>query len=124
MSKKEHVPATTQESLPSIAQHFDYSAYANQGFEDMSRDDYAVPFLGVLQSNSPLLQDHATAKQGMLFNTVTQKVYDGKEGVCFVPAHREHVVVEWKPRDSGGGFVAIHQLEDPLIQKVKEEQEF
>lgn len=125
MSKKEHRPATQEsETVPSVAQHFDYSAYANQGFEDMNRDDYAVPFLGVLQSNSPLLQDHATARAGMLFNTVTQKVYDGKDGICFVPAHREHVVVEWKPRDSGGGFVAIHQMEDTLIEKTKAEQEF
>lgn len=123
MSKKEHVPAV-QESANVPAEHFDYSQYADQGFETHTRDDYAVPFLGVLQSNSPLLNDHATARAGMLFNTVTQKVYDGKAGVCFVPAFTDHVVVEWKPRDSGGGFVAIHQLGTPLLEKVKAEQEF
>ncbi len=103
---------------------YDYSQFAGQGFESHTKDDYATPFLGVLQSNSPLLNEKADAKAGMLVNTVTQNVYDGKNGGVFVPSYTDHVVVEWKPRDQGGGFVAIHQLNDELVKKVEAEQEF
>lgn len=102
---------------------FDYSQYANQGFQDHNTDDYAVPFLGVLQSNSPLLET-TTAKAGMLVNTVTKETYDGKDGVVFIPVDRKHTVIEWKPRNQGGGFVAEYAMDSDLIKKVKAEQEF
>lgn len=105
-------------------QEFDYSAYAGQGFESHTRDDYAVPFLGVLQSNSPTVETDATARPGMLLNTVTQEKYEGKTGVIFIPVETKHSVIEWKPRDQGGGYVAEHSMDSGLVQKVKEEQEF
>jgi hypothetical protein len=103
---------------------YDYSAFADQGFESHTRDDYAVPFLGVLQSNSPLVESNASARPGMLVNTVTQQLYDGKEGILFIPVHTQHNVLEWKPRNLGGGFVAAHTMDSDLVQKAKEEQEF
>lgn len=103
---------------------FDYSEYAGQGFENHSRDDYAIPFLGVLQSNSPLVEANASARAGMLVNTVTQQLYDGKEGILFVPVETIHNVLEWKPRDQGGGFVAAHQLDADIVNKARNEQEF
>jgi hypothetical protein len=125
-TNKKNEVTTTKEKVSEITKlgDFDYSAYAGQGFESHTRDDYAVPFLGVLQSNSPLCETAATARPGMLVNTVTQDIYDGKTGIYFIPAHTDHVVVEWKPRNLGGGFVAIHQLNSELIGKVKAEQEF
>jgi hypothetical protein len=69
-----------------------------------------------------LLQDHSTAKAGMLLNTVTKEVFDGKKGITFIPACTQHVVVEWKPER--GGFVAIHQLDSAFINDVRETQEF
>jgi hypothetical protein len=111
----------TKSNLPTT---YDYSAYAGQGFESQTRDDYTVPFLGILQANSPLLQTKASAKAGMLVNTVTQDVFEGKDGIAFIPVDTQHVVVEWKPRNLGGGFVAMHQLSSELITKVKAEQEF
>lgn len=103
---------------------FDYSDYAGQGFESHTRDDYAVPFLGVLQSNSPLVESNAEARPGMLVNTVTQQLFAGKEGTVFIPVDTVHNVLEWKPRDAGGGFVAAHALDSAFIAKVKDEQEF
>lgn len=102
----------------------EYAATAGQGFETHTRDDYAIPFLGVLQSNSPLIETNATARAGMLVNTVTKELFDGKDGIVFVPSYTHHVVVEWKPRDQGAGFVAIHTLDSDLVIKVKKEQEF
>lgn len=103
---------------------YDYSQYAGQGFESHTREDYAVPFLGVLQSNSPLVESNATARPGMLVNTVTQEVFDGKKGILFIPVDTQHNVIEWKPRLQGGGFVAQHSMDSELIKTVKAEQEF
>lgn len=107
-----------------IAEAFDYSAYEGQGFESHTRDDYAVPFLGVLQSNSPLVETNAEARPGMLVNTVTQQLYSGKEGVVFVPVDTTHNVLEWKPRNAGGGFVAAHLMDSDIVKKAQDEQEF
>lgn len=112
-AKKNQVPAV-----------YDYSQYENQGFEAHTREDYATPFLGILQPLSPLCETNPDARPGMLINTVTQKLYDGKEGVVFIPAATDHVFVEWKPRDQGGGFVGIHQLNSEIVRKAKSEQEF
>lgn len=120
LKTKQAVVTKVENAPPAV---YDYSKYAGQGFESHTRDDYAVPFLGVLQSNSPMVES-STARPGMLVNTVTQETYDGKAGVIFVPADTQHVVVEWKPRNQGGGFVALHQLDSELIKKVKGEQEF
>lgn len=103
---------------------YDYSQYEGQGFESHTREDYAVPFLGVIQSNSPIIETNAAARPGMLVNTVTQELYDGKEGINFIPVDTTHNVLEWKPRTLGGGFVAAHDLSSAFIQKVKAEQEF
>lgn len=103
---------------------YDYSAYAGAGFESHTKEDYAVPFLYLLQSNSPAIETLASAKSGMLINTVTSELYDGKKGVVFVPAETQHVFVEWQPRDQGGGFVAVHSITSPIVEKVKKEQEF
>lgn len=119
--KNKEQEVTTAKSTGVMAQ--DYSQYAGQGFESHTREDYAVPFLGVLQSNSPLVET-STARPGMLVNTVTQETYDNKKGIVFIPAATQHGMVEWKPRNLGGGFVSMHQLNSDIVQKAKAEQEF
>ena len=56
------------------------------GLEEASSNDFAIPFLRVIQAMSPQLKKSDGkyidgAGQGMLFNTVTNEVYDGDEGV-------------------------------------------
>jgi hypothetical protein len=119
----QNLVASTAASAVVAATDYDYSEYANQGFENQTRDDYAVPFLGVLQTNSPLCETSATARPGMLVNTVTQETYTA-DGVVFIPVDTQHVVVEWKPRSLGGGFVAVHEMSSEIVKKAAEEQEF
>lgn len=113
--------AVVEHKLPT---QYDYSQFAGAGFEDHTKEDYAVPFLGVLQSNSPQIENIPEARPGMLVNTVTNELFDPKVGVAFVPAHTQHVYVEWVPRDEGGGFVAVHELGSDIVKKVISEQEF
>ncbi len=119
-------PATRGETA--VARH-DYGDYAGHGTENVSSADLVLPFLGVLQSNSPQVVEDIEnggikdAKMGMLFNTVTDELFDGKVGVLFTPAYTERCFVEWVPRDKGGGFVAVHKVDSPFVkQSVKDSE--
>lgn len=109
---------------------FDYGEDGGAGFENQTSSDYSIPFLGVLQQMSPQVSDPSDggidgARPGMIFNTVTGELYPAKEGLEFVPSLTQHVFVEWVPRDSGGGFVAIHEINSDVVKQAKaNSQEF
>lgn len=93
------------------------------GFEDFTQDDLAVPFLVILQKNSPQVEEEnpkhiAGAKAGMLMDTVSGELYDGKAGIVVVPCHRTRSFIEWIPRDDGGGLVNVFPPEAPEVQAV------
>ncbi len=103
----------------------DYGDDAGAGFEDMNNEDFTVPFLTILQALSPAVQDEVDgAKSGAWFNTVTEEIFGGKDGVRFVPCHRTHRWNEWRPREQGGGLVGTHYPEDEMIQHAKSTQAF
>lgn len=92
----------------------DFTQDQGVGVSDMQAKDIAIPFLVILQKGSPQIDidhpDHAQyadldAKVGQLFNTVTGDTYDS---VDVVNCGFASALVEWKPRDSGGGFVGQH----------------
>lgn len=97
---------------------YDYGEYGGEGFEGTSSSDLSIPFLAVLQSNSPVVEEEEVegAKAGMLYNTVTREIISGEDGVVFLPVHKDVAYVEWIPRDSGGGFVGLF---DPQSAEVK-----
>lgn len=79
------------------------------GFEGADKDSYAIPFLNILQKMSPLVdEDNAAyvpgAKAGMIYNTVTGKLLDGKTGFDIVPCYYKRSYILWGQRDAGGGF--------------------
>lgn len=103
-----------------VGQVLDYGADAGAGFENTTKDDMSIPFIVVLQSNSPQVKEVgdggiAGAKQGHMFNTVTNDLFDGKVGLTFVPATTQHLHVEWKPREQGGGFIKMHDSSSPEV---------
>lgn len=110
-----------KENLPAVS---DYADFAGQGFEDTSKDDYSIPFLAVLQGLSKAIENIPAAKPGMILNTATNDVIDGKKGVVIVPCLRVQQYVEWVPRDQGGGFVAIHDKGSDTVLSRKEAQGF
>lgn len=94
------------------------------GFEDMTRDDFIPPFMSILQKNSPQVEEEngaylEGAKAGMIFNSVSNELHDGKTGIVFIPVHREHTYIEWIPRDQGGGFVAVFDPSSAEVQEAK-----
>ena len=64
----------------------DFEADAGAGMENVTADDLQIPFLSILQSNSPQLDESEGkyidgAKAGMILNTVTNEIFDGKIGL-------------------------------------------
>lgn len=108
MSKNE-VAKVEEGGVPAV---FDFGDEAGAGFEGTTAKDLVLPFLGLLQSNSPQVEnkDPAGAESGMLFNTVTRELFSGDDGILFLPCYKEGPVwVEWIPRNKGGGFVGMHE---------------
>lgn len=111
MAGKEVKPK--KENLPALAATFE--EMDELGFENATADSYAIPFLAILQSNSPQVKKTSGsyidgATEGMLLNTVKNSVVEAEEeGVLVIPCAYRQGFVEWVPRDSGGGFVTEYQ---------------
>ncbi len=102
---------------------YDYGEDAGVGVDDIDRSEMAIPFIGILQSNSPEIQPIKKgglegAELGMLINTVTKEVVDGDVGIPFVACFKTHEYIEWVPRDSGGGFVAVHAVGSEVVAEA------
>lgn len=94
---------------------------AGSGLEGIRSDDLAIPFLGIIQSNSPQRKksDGAYiqgADEGMVFNNVTNELFKEDEGVWLIPAHFESKMVHWRPREEGGGFLGTYDPDDPILK--------
>lgn len=106
--------------VTAIALSNQFEEYANMGFEEADRDAYAIPFLAILQSGSPQAKKSEGeyiegAMEGMLYNSVSNAVYDPEKIDCLlIPCHYSRAFVEWRERGAGGGFVAQHGVEDGI----------
>lgn len=102
-----------------IGMVLDYGTDAGIGFENQTAADFTIPRIMVLQDNSKLCKSSEKARPGMFYNTVTEELFPGKEGVLFVPVVTKHVFNEWIPRKKGGGFVGSHDPLSPEVVKAK-----
>jgi hypothetical protein len=121
-SKKTADIATAEEKETLPVASIDWEADAGAGIEQADADSYAIPMLKVLQSLSPQCDPDdgiEGAKPGMLFNTVTNELYDGNEGISVLPCHFTHTFIEWVPRSAGGGYVAEYGPTDPVISTAQ-----
>lgn len=93
------------------------------GLQNIRSTDMSIPFLMIVQALSPQRKKTNDkyipgCEEGMIFNTLDKTCY---EDVLFVPCHYDRSVIEWKPRDSGGGFVARHDR-DFIMPETKTEK--
>ena len=94
---------------------------AGAGFEDTTSEDFAIPFLRLLQKLSPAVDETsdqyvANAKPGMLINTVNKELFAADTGAIVIPVMYERSAIEWKTRKNGGGFVAKHEIESGILE--------
>ena len=115
---------TKRESAGALAANV-FEADANKGFQQMSQEDLALPFLKVLGQLSPEVNGrHAKhiqeAAPGMILNTVTNELYDGTKGIQVIPCYYKREYVEWKERgESLGAPVAIHSTDSDVVASAK-----
>lgn len=121
--KEQQVPAVQQAGPVTMVETTSHAFEndASVGFEGVSRDDMAIPFLAILQSGSPQCKRSEGAyiegaAEGMILNTVTGKVIDThKTPLVVVPCAYHRAFVEWRVRESGGGFVREHKPDPNLL---------
>ena len=83
------------------------------GFQGIDNDTMAIPFVRVLQPGSPQAKKEEKtfiegAEPGLFLNTVTKKLY---KAITVIVLQFEHIILEWKPRATGGGLVGRHTYE-------------
>lgn len=93
----------------------------SEGFEEADREAYVIPFLTLLQKNSPQVDPDSErylegAQVGDFLNTATNEIIRGE--VLVVPCKYERKFVEWVPREQGGGFRGHHDPEAFDIEKL------
>jgi len=98
-----------------------FEADANEGAQNISQEDLALPFLKILGQLSPEVNKRdgkyvEGAEPGKIINTVTNKLYDTIE---VIPVFYKRQYVEWADRGtSTGAPVMIHSADSDIISQT------
>ena len=98
-----------------------FEADAQQGAQNISQEDLALPFLKILGQLSPEVNKRdgkyvEGAEPGKIINTVTNALYDSIE---VVPCHYKRQYIEWADRGtSTGAPVAIHEADSDIVSQT------
>ena len=98
-----------------------FEADANQGAQNISQEDLALPFLKILGQLSPEVNKRdgkyvEGAEPGLIINTVTNELYND---VDVIPCHYKRQYIEWQDRGtSTGAPVAIHEADSDIISQT------
>ena len=96
---------------------------AHSGLENISQDDLATPRLKVLMQLSPELEELEGAKAGMIFNTVTNDLYDGSNGIRVLPCAYQRQYVEWADRGQGSGApINVYDASSDILTKTTRDE--
>ena len=98
-----------------------FEADANQGAQNISQEDLALPFLKILGQLSPEVNKRDGkyvdgAEPGKIINTVTNELYDS---IDVIPCHYKRQYIEWADRGtSTGAPIAIHDADSDIISQT------
>ena len=104
-----------------------FEADAQQGAQNISQEDLALPFLKILGQLSPEVNERdgkyvEGAKPGKIMNTVTNQLYDS---IQVVPCHYKRQYVEWQDRGtSTGAPVAIHDADSDIVSQTTRDKSY
>ena len=105
-----------------IALGNDFEQDANNGFESMGQEDFALPFLRLLTNVSPEIGEVEGAMPGMMINTVSGELYDGKKGITVIPVAYVRQYIEWAPRGSGSGApISVYPATSDVLSRTHRE---
>ena len=101
---------------------FDMEADAQQGTQNISQEDLALPFLKILGQLSPEVNKRdgkyvEGAEPGKIINTVTNELFDK---ISVVPCHYKRQYIEWQDRGTSGSGapVAIHDADSDIVSQT------
>ena len=110
----------TQGTALAIASAFEEDA--SSSFAGMNQDDFALPFLRLLTNTSPEVGEIDGALPGMVYNSVTGQLYDGKKGITVIPCAYVRQYIEWAPRGSGSGApIHIYPSTSDILSRTHRE---
>ena len=110
----------TQGTALAIASAFEEDA--SSSFAGMNQDDFALPFLRLLTNTSPEVGEIDGALPGMIYNSVTGQLYDGKKGITVIPCAYVRQYIEWAPRGSGSGApIHIYPATSDILSRTHRE---
>ena len=98
--------------------------FADAGFENVDSKSLALPFLKVLGQLSPQVtqgdsQFIPEARAGMIYNTVTDELFDGAKGITVVPCYYKLEYIEWKDREKGAvAPVNVYSSDSDIMSKT------
>ena len=98
--------------------------FADAGFENVDSKSLALPFLKVLGQLSPQVtqgdsQFIPEARSGMIYNTVTDELFDGAKGITVVPCYYKLEYIEWKDREKGAvAPVNVYTSDSDIMSKT------
>lgn len=103
--------AVAKAQQTALSAEVSFESFAGAGLENVTKDDVLIPRLTLLQALSPQLNKKKPeyiegASIGDIADVGTGEVFEAP--ILFVPVHFQKVWIEWAPRDSGKGLVAIH----------------
>jgi hypothetical protein len=114
--------AEKNESSTALAIATAFEEDASSSFAGMNQDDFALPFLRLLTNTSPEVGEVDGALPGMIFNSVTGQLYDGKKGIVVVPCAYVRQYIEWAPRGSGSGApIHIYPATSDILSRTHRE---
>ena len=119
MSKKTDVAVAATNGLTFAQEVPDYIKQgAARGSEEVKSTDMVLPRLEIVQALSPIKETNADAKEGALFNSVTQEMIG--DVAYFVPVYYKMEYLVWKDADQGGGFFGSFDSEADAQARVTE----
>jgi len=112
-AKKSEVVIGRDQSLATAVPDYIKQGSA-RGSEEVKSSDMVVPRLEIVQSQSPIKELDPDARDGMLFNSVTQEIFG--DIVYFIPVYFQVEYLVWKDNDQGGGFFGSF----PTLEQAQE----
>ena len=122
---KSETQITKREQAGALATNL-FEADANQGAQNITQEDLALPFLKVLGQLSPEVNKRDAkyvdgAEPGMILNTVTNALYDGTKGIQVLPVFYKRQYIEWQDRgESKGAPVHIYNAGDDIPKTTRD----
>jgi hypothetical protein len=115
-AKEENALVNQNNALAEVPETIDFSADAGGGMEEVDKDTFAIPFVGILQSNSPKCETVEGAKAGKFINSITDELFDE---LYVIPCAYTRRYIRWAPRATGGGFKGEYMPIDIEAGKVE-----